>query len=387
MANAVRTVHMWHSGMCISYLLRFRQMEDFLKANGWKVVDSPDGANMVLIGACAAFLPYFPRYAEHVASVSPDAELVVYGCLPTVNRDFYKESTPDSAAFIHTRHPERLEQIVFSLQGSVGVPWDQVPVPTEFRMEDYSEYTSRRRFVLIQEGCSEKCTYCPHRVGIGRERSRALDAIVSDVCQAVNEGADWIVLEGNNSGSWGLDFEPKQTFPDLMKGIWNIKGDFEVHIGDFAPRWVREYGEILLPARITDIKIPIQTTSGRLLALMGRDPYAVEMGPLLKKLRQRKPNLMLRTEIIIGFPTETEEELIHTLEFVAEHFTRVGCFSFDLHPYTKIARMGLDLVDDEEIARRISLAMEFFSDKPGVMASFDDRGRVMANVTGCGGSA
>lgn len=384
MGQTTRTVHMWHSGMCISYLLRFRQMENYLRANGWQIADSPEGADMVLIGACAAFLPYFPRYAEQVAKTSPETKLVVYGCLPTVNRDFYKESTPDNATFIHTRRPERLEEVLATHQDEV-VPWEGFPMPTEFRMEDYADYTPRRRFVLIQEGCSEKCVYCPHRIGIGRERSRPLEDVVEDVRQAVEAGGDWIVLEGNNSGSWGLDFDPQQTFPDLMDGIWSLDGDFEVHVGDFAPHWVRRYGEVLFPERVTDIKIPIQTTSARLLKLMGRDPYVVGMAPLLQKLRQRKPDLVLRTEIIIGFPSETDEEFMDTLEFVAEHFTRVGCFSFDLHPYTRVAHMGLEMTDDETIARRIKMGMEFFADKTGVTASFDDRGRVMANVTGCKG--
>jgi tRNA A37 methylthiotransferase MiaB len=367
--------------MCISYLLRFRQIEDFLKANGWKTVDSPEEADLTVIGACAAFLPYFRRYAEHVARVSESSRLVVYGCLPTVNRDFYQANTPDNATFIHTRHPERLETVVREMQGGLDLPWNQIPVPTQFRLQDYSEYTPRRRFVLIQEGCSEKCSYCPHRIGIGRERSRPADAIVAEVLSAVASGADWIVLEGNNSGSWGLDFAPPQTFPVLMEAIWALDGDFEVHIGDFAPRWVERYGDVLLPQRITDAKIPIQTTSARLLELMGRTPYVADMAPLLKKLRRRKPGMVLRTEIIIGFPTETEAELLDTLTFVAEHFDRVGCFSFDLHPHTKAARMGLDLMDDETISHHIRIAMDFFAYKPGIAAAFDDRGRVMAALT------
>jgi len=377
-----RKAHLWHSGMCISYLLRFRQMEDYLKANGWETVDTPEEADLTVIGACAAFLPYFPRYAEHVARVPESSRLAVYGCLPTVNQDFYQANTPADATFIHTRHPERLETVVREMQGDLARSWDQMPVPTQFRLQDYSEYTPRRRFVLIQEGCSEKCCYCPHRIGIGRERSRPAEAIVAEVADAVAAGADWIVLEGNNSGSWGLDFDPPQTFPELMDAIWTLGGDFEVHIGDFAPRWVERYGDVLLPDRITDAKIPIQTTSARLLKLMGRVPYVTEMAPLLKELRRRKPGMVLRTEIIIGFPTETEEELLDTLAFAAEHFDRVGCFSFDLHPYTKAARMGLDLMDDETIARHIRIAMDFFADRPGVCAAFDDRGRVMAELTG-----
>ncbi len=369
--------YMWHNRMCISYLLRLKQMEQFFIANDWQSTDDPSKADYAIIGACAAFLPYFNTYAEKVRTLAPfENKLVVYGCLPIVNREFYRENTPNTALFVPTRYPERIEPVVKELK----VRWADIPIPGEFRRCDYTDYDPNKRYILIEEGCTEGCVYCPHKLGTGREKSRPLEEIVSQIRKEVDEGATIMVLEGNNGGAWGLDLNPVQTYANLLEAVLKIAEGIEIHIGDFAAKWVRHYGDALKHPRITDIKIPIQSVSERLLEQMGRDPYVREMGPLLKELKKGNNRLYFRTEIIIGFPSSTEEELIDTLNFVSEYFDKVSCFSYDFHPHTKIARMGIPFLDDTVVEDRIKLAMEFFQDKPHIVAAFDDRGRICANI-------
>lgn len=370
--------YMWQNGMCITYLWRFKQIEDFFIANGWELVDNPTQADVIIIGACASFLPFFDKYAEKIKSVVPlGKKLVVYGCLPVINKEFCTNITPNVDLYIPPRYPWRVERLIENPK----VCWSEIPVCSQFRKIDYRDYDPGKRYIIIQEGCNEGCIFCPHRLAIGREKSRSIEEILGQVRRDVDEKARILVLDGNNAGSWGLDLTPKQTYAELLKSVLDISGNCEIYAYDVAPRWICKYEKALKDPRITEMKIPIQTTSFRLLRLMGHpDSYIHQMAPILKALRKRNGCLTLRTEIIIGFPTETEEELLDTLKFVNEYFDRVSCFSFDLHPSTKIAKMKLPFIDDSVIEKRVELAMNFFKDKPHITAVFDSRGRICANV-------
>lgn len=359
--------YMWQNGLCITYTLRFKQIEQFFIANEWELTTDPAQADYVIIGACASFSPFFDLYEEKIRNLdSINCKIVVYGCLPIVDPEFFRRTTPEVELFIPPRFPEQIEKLIKEPK----VCWSDIPTPGEFRIEDYSCFVPNKRYIHIQEGCSEGCVFCPHKLAIGKETSRPMEDIIAQVQRDVADGASIIYLEGNNAGSWGLDLTPKKTYADLMKNILKNSGDCEIHVGNFSPRWVREYGEALIHPRITDIKIPIQTTSPRLLKLMGRDPYAKEMDNLLKTLRRGNNRLVLRTEIIIGFPTETEEELLDTLEFVSEHFDKVACYSLDFYLNTKIASMEFPFFDVSVIEKRLQYAMAFFKDKPNIKANF-----------------
>ena len=370
--------YMWQNRMCISYLLRFNQIKRFLELNGWVAIDDICEADYCIIGACGAFLPDFDRYRNKVAEVTDlkKSKLVIFGCLPVIDKKFYKDTTPEGTLFIHSRRPEQIEKLV----GESKVPWSEVELNGRFRDADYVHNILQRSYVLIQEGCNEGCVYCPHWLSIGRERSRPLAEIVEEVSQAYARGDREFVLEGNNAGSWGLDFKPPASYPEMLEAVMAATGESRIIIGDFAPKWVLEYGEAIVHPRINDLKIPIQTTSSRVLERLGRTPEVKGIAPTLKAIRDRVPDAFLRTEIIIGLPGSTEEELYDTLDFVVEHFDKVSCFSFDLHPSTKIARMDIALHDDKTIARHVLLAMRYLDGKP-VKAAFDNRGNVCNILT------
>jgi tRNA A37 methylthiotransferase MiaB len=200
-------------------------------------------------------------------------------------------------------------------------------------------------------------------LGIGPLRSRPKNEILAQVEKLVEDGAHIIVLTGRDAGSWGTDLNPPQTYLDLLNPILKMPGDFEVYINQFGANWVLRYGEELLKAflhpKITDIHISIETVSPRLLKLMGRDPRVMEIEPFLKTLREKKPNLILRTDLLIGFPTETEEELQMTIEFARKYFNDIACHAFELHPSTPIAKMGLPFYDEITIERRVQHARMF----------------------------
>jgi len=356
-------VYMWQNTLCSTYLMIFKKFEDFFRANNWEVVPDPVKADWIVIGACGSFIPVISDYVDKVKALAPlGKKMVIYGCLPKITPEWYKESTPKAALYIPTEHPEKIEEVIHN----PAVCWSDMPEPDGFRRQDYRMYDPARRYVVTQYGCNAKCVYCPHVIGIGPQVSRPRQEILAQIEILVDGGAHTIFLEGRDAGSWGTDLNPPETYLDLLIPILEMPGDFNVYINQFGANWVLHYGQELLEPfchpRITDIHIAIETTSPRLLELMGRDPRVNEIGPFLRTLRKRKKTLMLRTDLLIGFPTETEEELLKTLEFVREHFDEVACHGFELHPHTPVMDMGLPFYDDSLIEQRVQYAIKFLEE-------------------------
>jgi MiaB/RimO family radical SAM methylthiotransferase len=353
-----RRAYLWQNGLCITYLLIFKKFRDFLKANGWEIVDEPSEADVIIVGACGSFVPVIDDYFSHVNKFQRECKrLVVYGCLPRITPKRCQEHHSGAYLYIPPENPQIIEELI----SDAKVGWAQIPNDGEFRREDYRNYDPLRRYVTIQYGCSAECTYCPHVKGIGKNISRSRAEVMSEIKAMLEAGAKTIFLEGRDIGSWGIDLKPKETFPQLLAEILRLPGDFEVYINQFSANFAIQYGkelfDLLKNPKIKDVHIPIQTTSPRILKLMGRDQNVRVLGPYLKDLR-RKEHLMLRTDLIIGFPTETEEELNDTLEFVSKHFDEAACHGFELHPNTEVMNMGLPFYEKGVIEERVERARE-----------------------------
>ena len=372
---SARTLYMWQYGMCITYCLKFKKIEDFFVANGYELVSDPAQASLIIVGTCASFIPFLERYAKKIREVNgAPGTLVVYGCLPFIDPKFYKETSMNVHLLVHPNMPEKMAGLIEDAE----VPWSAIPEPSDFRTEDHDgPVLANKRYITIQDGCSENCAFCPHRLAIGRPRSRLLDEILTQVSHDLSSGATIVAIEGNDPGAWGTDLVPPRTFPELVHSVRELDGSFEIYIGNLAPKWVIAYGDSLLGCGIRDLKVPVQSSSSRLLGVVGRDPAVREIAPILKRLRASDARIRLRTEIIIGLPTETDDEFLNTLDFVAENFDRVACYTFDYHPRTAIGDMDLPFVDDAVMERRVMWAMDYFKTRPEIEACFDMGGRVL----------
>lgn len=368
MPSAKTRVYMWQNNMCISYTILFKRFEDFLLANGWDLTEEPEQADWILVGACAGFLPQIDEYMSEMKKLlSLKKRIAVFGCLPKVTPEQFIESTPSVDLYIPSTRPQDIEKIM----PNPKVRWSTIQDPCGFRKQDYRTYDPGKKFIVVQYGCNAGCVYCPHKIGMGSQISRPREEILELVRASIADGAHTIFLEGMDSGSWGTDLEPPQTYLDILEPILEMPEDFQVHIGQFGANWLLHHGDRLLEAfchaRVTDIKIPIQTASPRLLELMGRDSRVLEIGPFLKTLREDNERLNLRTDLIIGFPTETREELDLTLKFVSEHFDEVACFGFEIHPRTPIAKMDLPFYEPSFIENRVRYALAFLGKNPRII--------------------
>ncbi len=360
-----KNVYLWHNTLCSTYLIDLKKMENIFRLNGWKVSKDPQDADLVVLGSCGSFMNViedFERKYEEVCEMKK--RVAIYGCLPLIAPEKFRPNGVMAKFdfFIPATNPEMVEKIFDELT----VKWNDLKEPGEFRLEDYRNYRPERKFVVVQKGCSATCTFCPHKVGIGPHVSREKNGIIDEIRGYIRNGAKIIFIEGRDTGSWGTDLAPKQNFGDLLNAILSLDGDFEVHINQLGGNWLVAHGDELVTRlkseKITNVHIPIQTVSPRLLRLMGRDERIAEMEPYLMDLKKSSRKMLLRTDIIIGFPTETMDELKATLEFVSKLFDEVACHGFELHPNTEIARQTVEFFDRAEIDERIQYALDYFAE-------------------------
>jgi tRNA-2-methylthio-N6-dimethylallyladenosine synthase len=361
-------VYIWQNLMCLTYLMVLKRMEDFFVANGVEVVDAPEQADWILTGACAAFHGQIDAFFEKLEEFAAfPARTVVYGCLPRVTPHRYAPTKEKVAFYIDTRHPEGVERMV----PDVRLKWHDIPAADGFRMVDYRRYDPEKRYLVVQEGCDAKCVFCPHIRGIGRAESVPFERLQGRIHQYLAQGMRTLLLEGRDLGSWGSDLQPKMNVADLLAAILDIEGDFKLFVNQLGGNWVVRHSERLLGVlrhpKLADVHIPIQTVSDRLLALMGREQGIWKLGAFLDQLGRRQAGRVLRTDMLIGFPTETEEEFEETLRFVLAHFDEVACYGFEFHPDTRLAEMTLPFLDQSVIDERVQRALAAIKQAKGVV--------------------
>lgn len=185
-------------------------------------------------------------------------------------------------------------------------------------------------WVNIIYGCNNFCTYCIVPYVRGRERSRKMETIINEVKQLVNEGYKEITLLGQNVNSYGKDFADGTTFAKLLNEIAKIEGNYKLRFMTSHPR---DFTDDVIDAIANNPKIchtihlPIQSGSDHMLKLMNRHYDKAHYLNLVKKIREKIPDVGLTTDIMVGFAGETEEDFLETLDLVKQvRFS--GIFTF-----------------------------------------------------------
>ena len=221
--------------------------------------------------------------------------------------------------------------------------------------------TETYAYIKIAEGCDNRCTYCAIPSIRGKLRSRKIESIADEAKWLAKVGFKEIVLVAQDTTVYGLDIYGEPKICELLRELCKIEG----------LKWIRTLYSY--PERITDeligliageeklvkyLDIPIQHCNDRVLKRMNRKSTKAELVSLIKKLRERIPDITLRTTLIAGFPGETEEEFDELCEFVNEmKFDRLGCFAYSQEEGTAAARLP-EQIDEEEKQRRADIIMQ-----------------------------
>ena len=216
----------------------------------------------------------------------------------------------------------------------------------------------------IARGCLGECSYCAIRRAIGPLRSRPLDRICVEFVMARKRGYREFQLVAGDTGAYGQDIGT--NICQLLRRLFAEKGRFKLTIADFHPEWFVAYEKELTELleanaeRVRFLSIAVQSGSDRILGLMRRKYTASAARESLRRLKQKCPNIFLSTHVLIGFPTESEEDFELTLALLRDvQFDRIDVFKYSDRPDTPASQMR-EKVPHETIKRRTQQLFERF---------------------------
>ena len=250
------------------------------------------------------------------------------------------------------RLPQAIENIENQTEKHVVFTDHEDDLPPRLDADFGSDQTAS---IAISYGCNNFCTFCIVPYVRGRERSVPLEEIVRDVEQYVKKGAKEIMLLGQNVNSYGHDFKNGDTFARLLTEICKVDGDFIVR---FVSPHPRDFTDDVIDVIAKEEKIakclhlPLRSGSSQILKRMNRGYTKEQYLSLAHKIQNRIPGVALTTDIIVGFPGETEQDFLDTLEVVREiNYDNAFMFMYSIRQGTRAATMQEQVPEDTKKER------------------------------------
>jgi len=340
--------------MCTVYKIVFHKMQNILNGIGYENVPSPEGADVCLVGSCAAFNADESRSIEMIGRViRSGAPVYVFGCMTSVN--------PRKISGGHIYASWDAKRMLEDITGRTDIPWNDTALPCDFRSEhDYRIKDFSKKFIGISTGCNFKCSYCPHVMGTGPIESIPVDMILSQVRGLSGGETKTIVLTGTDTACYGVDIG--SSFARLLgEVLLSVGTGIDIHIAQFNPEGLFNNDGILRllsDPRIKDVQLPIQTASPRLLRLMNRKYSTKKLQSFIDELKRNNPSVFLRTDLLVGFPTETISDLIKSIGYVRRNFSEAAVYTFERKAGTPICDAGIKDIGEEEVLIRERYAVE-----------------------------
>ncbi|MBP3435110.1 MAG: 30S ribosomal protein S12 methylthiotransferase RimO [Clostridia bacterium] len=216
-------------------------------------------------------------------------------------------------------------------------------------------------YLRVGDGCNNRCTYCAIPLIRGGLRSRAMESVVAEAEALAASGVKELVLVAQDTTLYGVDRAGKSLLPELLDRLCKIEGLRWIRLLYCYPEHITEELVEVIARQEKVVKyldIPIQHASGRVLRAMNRPGDCDTLTGLMKRLRERIPDLVLRTTVMVGFPGETEADFEELCEFIREvRFERLGCFAYSPEEGTPAAEMPSQ-VEERVKERRRDTVME-----------------------------
>lgn len=275
----------------------------------------------------------------------PSKVIVVCGCMPQQKEGKYKlkEKLPFVDIIIGTHNINLLKDYLQKISENRKQIYEILESPTKSMDSDVCVRDDKiNAYVNIIYGCNKFCTYCIVPYVRGREKSRDVKEIYKEVKHLVqNEGYKYITLLGQNVNSYGKDLKNKTSFSELLKALCKIEGDFKIkfmtsHPMDFDDDLIRVMSYEDKVAKC--LHLPVQSGSTKILQRMNRHYNINQYYKKIKKVKRAMPNISLSTDIIVGFPGETEKDFNQTLKLIKKvKFDQVFAFMYSKRTGTPAA--------------------------------------------------
>lgn len=337
-----------------------------LLEDGYSMVETPEEANLILVNTCSVRDKPEKKLYSLLGEVrdlklkNKDVMIGVGGCVAQQEgQNIIKKSK--YVDFVFGTHNLSLVPSLINMRQSGAPP--QVAINYRDEWEDLPlGLTDESRvsvFVSISRGCNKNCTYCIVPTTRGREVSRKMDEILKEVRIAVHRGAREIVLLGQTVNSYGLDFNPRVSFSNLLQSVSEIDGVQRIRFTSPHPQEIRkDFIDLVCtnPKISPHIHMPLQSGSDRILKLMNRNYRKDRYLNIISDLRSKVPHMGITTDIIVGFPGETVEDFSETLDVMDKvRYQNSYSFMFSPRPGTVASEIRDGLVPEEEKLRRLQV--------------------------------
>ena len=339
-------------------------MEKFI-AKGYEIVDFDGYSDVYIINSCMVTNTGEKKSKQIIRRPyhhNPQAIVIVMGCLSQLKAEEMME-IDGVKIVIGTKNREHL---VTYLESYLK---DNIPLNLASALEKDEEYdslsindfkTQKRAFLKIQDGCNNFCTYCIIPYTRGRIRSKSKDLIIEEVQQLVEHGHIEVVLTGIHTGGYGADLTD-YSFAQLLSDLEYIDGLERIRISSIE---ITEIDDEILSVIsrskkiVHHLHVPLQSGTNRILKLMNRKYSTKEYLEMIQKIRKYLPEVAFTTDVIVGFPGETEDDFIEAFNFIKE----VGFQELHVFPYSRrqgtLADKMPDQVDGQVKKERVKKFIE-----------------------------
>ena len=340
---------------CSKNLVDAEEMVYILNENGYEMTDDIDDADVAIVNTCGFIESAKEESIDTILDIASHKQknlkhLIVTGCLVQRYYKDLKEQIPEIDAFLGTTSYNTILNV---LQG-LSIGKDNSLILSANTKLDHNKKKiltdSYYAYIKIAEGCDNSCTYCIIPKLRGRYVSRPMEEIVDEAKRLASQNVKEIVLIAQDTSKYGLDIYGEKKLPHLLKELSKIEGI----------RWIRflyTYPEDITDELVQEVKnndkvcsyfdIPIQHASNRILKLMNRSTDKEEISDKINLIRSNIKDAIIRTTLITGFPTESNEDIEELADFVSQmKFDKLGVFPYSREEGTKAGNMDGQIEQD-----------------------------------------
>ena len=344
---------------CPKNLVDAELMLGYLAENGYEITLDDTKADVVIVNTCSFIHDAEKESVDTILELAQRGKkIIVTGCLSQKYRHELKEAIPEISAMLGTTDFKEILEVLKSDEYKECI--SKIPEYT------YPEQISRQQitvgassFIKIADGCNYNCGYCIIPKLRGKYVSRKIEDIVNEAKSMVEKGVSEIVLIAQDTTYYGIDLYNKPMLPELLKKLNDIEDLTWIRIMYTHPSMMTD--ELLetiakLDKVVKYIDIPLQHSHPRVLKAMNRPVEDYEK--LVKRIREKIPNVTVRTTLITGYPTETDEEFEHLYNFVEKvRFDRMGAFTYSREKGTDSYSLKPQIKKSVKLARQKRLML------------------------------
>lgn len=336
-----------------------------LREQRYELTENAADADLILVNTCAirekAEDKVFSKLGELRALKRERPELVlgVMGCMAQLQQGTVQKRAPYVDLVFGSPAVARVGELVERVRRERRPLMDTAEAPLVKITARPPSASRLKAYVTVMEGCEKHCTFCVVPRTRGRERSHPPEAIVAEVRGLVADGCREVTLLGQTVNAYGRDLTPPTDLAELFRRVNDVEGLARIRFTtsnpyNLTPKLIAAMRDV--PKVCEWFHLPLQSGSDRVLARMNRGYTRAEYLDLIAALRDAVPELALSTDLIVGFPGETEADFEATLEMVARvQYDNVFAFRYSRRPGTPAAEMADQIAEDEKARRNARL--------------------------------